>query len=1820
MFTISDIDRRYSKPPWLFSFFKNKCDTSSENLEELTVFPAPGDPRRQFVGHFDEASDKHHEMGHQEVAPRHPRLKIAGSVSFGQEYWMPDGLCKLCYECELPFGLFRRKHHCRFCGQIFCHACSSHFVDGKALMLSGMVRACKLCQAQVSTNLLSSSFVLSHSVCLQADHVNIHSPCHAPSEAFLRESSNSHTESSLFLNSAQEQRLACGTEDKNILLSSLGFTRSNWKTSEVVRSPPPRILSLTNCSSKGIHFGCANERILAKGGTYPNHFQAERQVNTASSIMCISHSELLTDKSTIRCSCKLKSGMSFEKSRGESCVSCSHSERNKLDVHHLRRIVERLFHDDMTLQDLSNDKWVRVVYRLVQQVCEWASPRKVNAGDSLDILPFVKFKRIEGGSPFESKYLDGVIFRKQTVHKLMRKSAHRPQILVIADGVEFQRAKSRLASFETLLEQEVKYTEIIVEKIVSLNPDVLLVGQSISRLAQECLQKHNVIAMQHVKRKTLSHVARMTGATIFNSIDHITSMGQLAQKALGVCKQFQVVCCRTAPHWLGPSMQQKFSGRLGLNYQSYVCFTGCPENRGCALVLRGASGPLLKKLTRIMQHTIVVAHHCRLEQSHLENLRAPPSSLPLAEASQLAISQSSILTENRHSTFPPFKKLLESNLSPQTCSLSRKLLLFTSVCMSGQAQLLPAEVKAIIYYSHQDTCLGNYLLDSCFSPNCEHWRDKKAPADVEKLLYHKNGRVRITVSTVDTASKSTILKVAQDSSDHQPLYVNVIRMWTVCRRCAEVLTPVVPISTGAWNMSYGKFLERFFYGRIDARCCEQSEPDFIFSLGKQITRFSFEAVRPYSVCVRRKLPFDHAMYSRELRHKFSRLHLMCLKLFTSFRSRLRKMQTVFDEAVEDCLATKNSIVQCGRMEDGFHESQVTLGVAMQAIKSGIALMAAELRYHSARMDKLLLSEMNKPTTSYSRLNATGACFPSQYRHQIFMRATNWNRRVSLIGQLLDGVCGISQVNRSWVSDGSLSAPDSLNGEVSNIRALLSALEFAQSSRANASCRQKTENEDYTEGLSSRKVGKKCNILPARSISDPPLSDGILTEKLVDSTSCVSWHTKSPQTNMKSTYTWNNDACDQPMICRTQSKQERDSHHRLRSKDDIAVAPLQQTRDTMNDAFLDTSNEFSWTATDDGALFEVTARYDPENNYLTRSQSSERSQLNPSRRTYNISNAFARLLGKDSTEEDPWTVDLGDVAEGRLRLEAGNIAEVVLVHEEQPTTVIAYSLSTSYYKRSIQTHDYHIFQHRFANQTSIWAGPPLLRGRSPKETKNEKSCMELGLGVWSDLSHMRELLSNKAWDCSKTCLAGLAQGLDSRLIAPQKVDCAETHMLRTGGHKLSYAEAGVDTRGEISPTLGASQHLARISESEGPRSMSSPYASQDICKSSNMFRKTCVHGIEWSSASSGGSWEWTKDIEAPKYMPYCEMIMLADSKTHVKHRFADIDKFGTTLCKFVCHSYWASQFAAVRQAFFGNGEDEEIGFLRSLSMARPWNAQGGKSGATFLKTKDGRFVVKQITRTELQMFLEYAPAYFEYLSKVFFHEYPTILVKVLGVYQIGSHNRVSGKRIMEQVVVMQNLFHEHSLTRVFDLKGSTRSRKARVRHHYAIEAVQTEYSDCNFAPSQALVVDSQTVLLDENFIEFSRGCPLPLLDKSKTYFNHAVLNDTLFLSVINVVDYSILVGIDEHECRIVIGIIDYMRQYDIIKKVERMGKSVGMIAGQPEPTVIQPPNYRNRFRDAMERYFLVVPDEWSSFRLQSMYETGVDDSQIPACMRRENEVS
>lgn len=69
---------------------------------------------------------------------------------------MPDNKSKECYECSQKFSTFRRKHHCRLCGQIFCSKCCSQVVPGKIIKCSGDLKVCTYCSKIVFTYLNSS--------------------------------------------------------------------------------------------------------------------------------------------------------------------------------------------------------------------------------------------------------------------------------------------------------------------------------------------------------------------------------------------------------------------------------------------------------------------------------------------------------------------------------------------------------------------------------------------------------------------------------------------------------------------------------------------------------------------------------------------------------------------------------------------------------------------------------------------------------------------------------------------------------------------------------------------------------------------------------------------------------------------------------------------------------------------------------------------------------------------------------------------------------------------------------------------------------------------------------------------------------------------------------------------------------------------------------------------------------------------------------------------------------------------------------------------------------------------------------------------------------------------------------------------------------------------------------------------------------------------------------------------------------------------------------------------------------------------------------
>ena len=925
-----------------------------------------------------------------------------------------------------------------------------------------------------------------------------------------------------------------------------------------------------------------------------------------------------------------------------------------------------------------------------------------------------------------------------------------------------------------------------------------------------------------------------------------------------------------------------------------------------------------------------------------------------------------------------------------------------------------------------------------------------------------------------------------------------IATWTYCVKCGKVVTPLVFISEDTWKLSFGKFLETFFYNRTallnspehNCSCQLQTSSTLYFGCGQLAARFTYEKIRPFGVFIRKQLPFEMDFHRNDTLKQLQEISVNSSQLFLRFDKHIERIsrdaRQLFGSA-----ANRPEHLQTVVSELNAIGSEVTH--AAKTLQEKISSVTS--RFHASSAEEAELGNLLR--------------VPWQSRRYLFMLTSAWNERLSAVGKTLTAMKKLSSANAGSRELGPSNTGDGAYDEVMDAIKHLKKLADLYS--------------QYNHDIFDSNIQ-----LPH---SQPNVQGGD-ARRIVDDTE---YHDEADDIVLD---------YDEDFTDDYPADQDVDYFPDSVDADVVASRRRVQNMQAASNATVHAKRN-----SDSGTKGN---RSSPTSSNLDGSDAQSMSK--PVTAGGAVKSALTRLFNRGNKDHDLWKVDLGILGKGRPRLEPGSGGLVVPVFDGQPSTIVAYSLSSAEYENQFKY---------FAKS----AGRPDGSGTTSIDG-NERAIEEIFTG--GDISTTAEVSQPGAID--------------------------KPSLRRGGGAKSSFGSTG-----------------GKSSQSR--------------------------------SGSVQGSGE-RKDIERQ---------MLARTKTHIKHTFRDFDHEGQPICKFVCTTYWATQFHAVRQAFLtissSNGGSSDKGhsmqgsgapafdidssYIRSLSSAYSWAVSGGKSGASFSRTDDGRFIVKCISRTELQMFLDCAPAYFEYLSKACFHGLPTVLCKIVGVYQIGYHNRVTGKRTMEQVAVMQNIFHGKKISRVFDLKGSLRGRFTQQRSSSDISQQGGDSKSANprsgssqdltgldspagAAPaadaggddsnsdsnvddgvtaglhiSPGVMGPSVPTLLDGDFLEFTGGRPLPLNDRAKAVFHMSILNDTLFLSIINVLDYSILVGIDEENMELVVGIIDFMRQYDILKQMERVGKSLPMVVGSEAPTIIQPPLYKSRFTNAMERYFMTVPSKWTT---------------------------
>uniref|UniRef100_A0A1D1Z538 1-phosphatidylinositol 3-phosphate 5-kinase n=1 Tax=Anthurium amnicola TaxID=1678845 RepID=A0A1D1Z538_9ARAE len=308
---------------------------------------------------------------------------------------------------------------------------------------------------------------------------------------------------------------------------------------------------------------------------------------------------------------------------------------------HFRALVSQLLQGEgiHAGNDDGEEGWVEVVSSLAWQAGNFVKP-DTSRGGSMDPGDYVKVKCILSGSPRDSTVVKGVVCTKNVKHKRMISQHRNARLLLLGGSLEYQKVTNKLASIETILQQEIDHLKMAVAKIEARKPNVLLVEKSVSSYAQEYLLAKEISLVLNVKRPLLERISRCTGAQIAPSVDNVAST------RLGNCQTFRVE--RTTEECLFGNQSNKKSSR------TLMFFEGCPSRLGCTILLRGTCREELKKVKHILQYASFAAYRLSLERSFLADSGATlPKSHPVEISDTVAyVSDPTLMmsdaANNRH--------------------------------------------------------------------------------------------------------------------------------------------------------------------------------------------------------------------------------------------------------------------------------------------------------------------------------------------------------------------------------------------------------------------------------------------------------------------------------------------------------------------------------------------------------------------------------------------------------------------------------------------------------------------------------------------------------------------------------------------------------------------------------------------------------------------------------------------------------------------------------------------------------------------------------------------------------------------------------------------------------------------------------------------------------------------------------------------------------------------------------------------------------------------------------------------------------------------
>ncbi|XP_051147662.1 1-phosphatidylinositol-3-phosphate 5-kinase FAB1B-like [Andrographis paniculata] len=1736
------------------------------------------------------------------------------TVHVSRDFWMPDQSCMVCYECDAHFTLFNRRHHCRHCGRIFCAKCTSNWVPTEpsepsaSLREWDKVRVCNYCFRLWKQGLtasvdngpqVSTQDVISTSPSLTSFFSTKSSgTCGSNGIAFasISLSAKLSPHQSAILETALERRSvseviandhSVDIAEHNSPENQFGYTQHRSDDEEEEEYRMPLYSSRTSTYSQVSGY-CGHDHLDDINSEYksckvhPDGYAVDLKSTSSSPVQqqgydsgaCEEEGRQIVSKESehdIGDECEALSSSLYvagdvncepedfdkngvlwvppepedEEDEKEAIVveeneneganaigewgylhnSSSYEEHKRAMKSvvggHFRALVAQLLEVEnlLTTEDKNEkESWLEIITALSWEAVMLLKP-DTSKGGQMDPAGYVKVKCLASGLRNESFVVKGIVCRKNVAHRRMKSKIEKPRLLILGGALEYQRVSNALSSLDTLLQQETDHLKMAVAKIETHNPNILLVEKSVSRYAQEYLLAKGISLVLNIKRSLLERISRCTGAQIVPSIDH------LSPHKLGYCDIFHVERCLE---------EHGSAGQAGKKLvKTLMYFEGYSKPLGCTILLRGTNGDELKKVKHVVQYGVFAAYHLALETSFLADEGASLPELPLSSPITVALPEKPSNIERSISTVPA--PTSENNHGPHNVELQRSSSVPTSELfkiMSTAAlpekeccsENFPAPMSSQYAKSFVLSSAESFLDSTWNTPSpCPASGDQSpvnAAASSEAKRYETES---VAVEGNGHNLDLNILSMQNDSSDDckknisDPLHLQLDGKVTEEQPALKEEFPPSPsdhqsilVSLSSRCVWKGTVCERSHLFRIK----------YYGSFDKPLGRFLRDHLFDQNyVCPSCGMPAE--------------AHVQCYTHQQgSLMISVKKLSDVLLPGEQDGkIWMWHRCLRCPRI--GGHPPatrRVVMSDAAWGLSFGKFLELSFSNHAAASRVASCGHSLHRDCLRFYGFGQMVACFryASINVHQVYLPPHQ-----------LD----FNYENQEWLEK-------ELNQVVGSAEHLF------------------TEVRNAIQLLK----GKNSGSDPESAVQMPDLEGLLLKEKLEFEATIQKIQSKGPTKGEPTidilelnrlrrqlifqSYIW-----DHRLVCaaadvENQSSQAASTQKPLGDAEKIfGINVPDRTSKSLDFSEYIPADLNPEKNNDRGASDMADQSSDESVNF---DQGNEKLPA-PSNGAKTIDESDPLISGVTvrRTLSDGTRVCLSDTLDAAWTGESHPSMRIPKNKSFSGLAEVDASLSSVTDKWDMQSHrdDLSLFklpQLPFKSCTKVsdnvddtksWLSMPFLSFYRTFNKNFSGSVQKLDAYDPVYISSFRE--------------SELQSG--ARLLLPVGVkdtvvpvyDDEPTSMISFALISHDYHTQLKDESDRQKKAVDSTLSSSSSSSTQHSNDSGTTHLSQSLDETAPE-NKGALSGDESVPSSTDSHASFPLDPVA--YM----------KAMHARVSFSDDGPLGKV--KYTVTCYFAKRFETLRKICCPS----EMDYIRSLSRCKKWGAQGGKSNVFFAKTLDDRFIIKQVTKTELESFIKFAPDYFKYLSESISTGSPTCLAKILGIYQVASKHIKGGKETKMDFLVMENLLFRRNLARLYDLKGSSRSR----------------YN----ADSSG----SNKVLLDQNLIESMPTSPIFVGNKAKRLLERAVWNDTAFLASVDVMDYSLLVGVDEEKRELVLGIIDFMRQYTWDKHLETWVKASGILGGpkNASPTVISPKQYKMRFRKAMTTYFLMVPDQWS----------------------------